>query len=390
MKVAIVVPHIFMHRDILPNVIFSPASLATQLANGLQLRGVDVTLCTPGPVDTVARNMTADLTLFESELAARGDTYIDLLKKHPLTFITLARQVQAELIAKVFNAANAGKFDVVHVYTNEEELGLAFASLCDRPIIFTHHDPFNFLVKYRSTMPKYADLPWLSMSYAQRKGMPNQTNWLANIYHGLDPTLLNPVGLPSNDYFAYIGRIIEPKGVHLAIQAVKRFNAQNNSKIPLRIAGKHYSGHSKDTYWRTKIEPNVDGEEIVYEGYVKDIKDKEQFIGNARAVLMPSLFDEPFGMVAIESLACGTPVVALDSGALPEIITESAAGVIAKKVFTNEGKLKLDATADNLAQALKTINQLKRADCRKVFEQRFTLERMCQEHIAAYKKATTV
>src|SRR5690242_19821988 len=106
LRIGIVVPHIFMHRDILPHVIFSPAGLALQLADGLVGTGQKVTLFSPGPVDTKAHNITADLRYFQRELSLRGDSYIDLLKKHPLTFITLARQVQAELIALAYAMAN--------------------------------------------------------------------------------------------------------------------------------------------------------------------------------------------------------------------------------------------------------------------------------------------
>ncbi|NCU41029.1 hypothetical protein EOL73_04740, partial [Candidatus Saccharibacteria bacterium] len=117
MRVALVVPHIFMHRDILPSVIFSPGHLSLALASGLQASGVDVTLFTPGPVDTDVPNITADLSLFDQELAGRGeegDTYMDLLRKHPFTFVTLARQVQSELIAKVYAEANHNQYDIVH------------------------------------------------------------------------------------------------------------------------------------------------------------------------------------------------------------------------------------------------------------------------------------
>lgn len=214
MRVGIVVPHIFMHRDILPKVIFSPAQLALDLAEGLQAAGTEVTLFSPGPVDTTVRNITADLSYFETELAGRGDTYVDLLKKHPFTFITLARQVQSELIAKAYAMANTGDLDVVHIYTNEEDIALPFASLCTKPVVFTHHDPFNFLVKYKNTFPKYKGLNWISMSYAQRKGMPKDTNWVGNVYHGLSDDALHPVAQPSGDYIAFIGRIIQPKGVH--------------------------------------------------------------------------------------------------------------------------------------------------------------------------------
>lgn len=386
MRVGIVVPHIFMHQDILPKVIFSPGQCALNLCVGLQQLGENVTLFSPGPVDTAVKNITADLSLFVSELAGRGDTYTDLLKKHPLTFVTLARQVQAELIAKAFRLANNDELDIVHIYTNEEELGMVFANLCQKPVVFTHHDPYNFLVRYKSIFPKYTNLPYISMSYAQRAGMPANTNWVANIYHGIGVNQYKPLQNPSGDYIAYMGRIIEPKGVHLAIEAVKLFNRINGANLKLHIAGKHYSGHAKDSYWHDRILPQIDNEQIFYDGFIDSKKAKNQFLGNAKAVIVPSLFEEPFGMVTIESLACGTPVIGLDSGAIPEIISDRKIGLVANKIYTDNGKVDESATAQNLASCLDKLDSFDRQTCREVFEQNFTIKRMSEEHLATYNR----
>jgi glycosyltransferase involved in cell wall biosynthesis len=377
MKIAIVVPHMFMHRDILPQVIFSPAVLAIQLAEGVQNLGANVTLFSPGPVDTSVQNITADLSLFEQELRGRGYGYTELLKKHPVTFISLARQVQAELIAKAFAMANAGEFDLVHIYTNEEDIALPFAQLCTKPTVFTHHDPFNFLIKYKNTFPKYKHLNWISMSLAQRAGMPPDTNWVANIYHGLDKQAFRPEYQPNSDYVLYLGRIIEPKGVHLAIEAMQRYNQKAAKPLQLKIAGKHYAGH-KDAYWGERIQPQVDGQEISYVGFVGDREAKQKLLAGARAVLVPSTFAEPFGMVVIEALACGTPVIGLDSGAIPEIVQDGKTGFVVDKQADDH------QTAAALAAALENIGAIRRQDCRAAFEQRFTLQRMCQEHLDAY------
>lgn len=370
-----VVPHIFMHRDILPQVIFSPGKLALDLADGLERLGAVVTLFSPGPADTHVRNTTADLSYFEKELAGRGDTYIDLLKKHPLTFISLARQVQAEVIAKAFKMASDGELDVVHVYTNEEDIALPFAALCDAPVVFTHHDPFSFLVKYKNVFPKYKQLNWISMSLAQRAGMPPDTNWAANIYHGLDEHTFQPNYKPRGGYVAYLGRVIESKGVHLAIAAAKQ------AGVKLKIAGKHYAGHGKDEYWQEKILPELD-DQVEYVGFIKGDAEKQKFLGNADALIVPSTFDEPFGMVLIEALACGTPVVGLDSGAIPEVIKDGRTGFVIPKSKSETETAKL------LADAIAKIGQIDRQACRADFQARFTLGRMCQEHLDTYKVLT--
>ncbi len=371
MRIGLVVPHIFLHKDILPNVIFSPGTLALELAKGLQTLGAEVTLFSPGSADTRVRNITADLSYFETELAGRGDTYIDLLKKHPLTFISLARQVQAEIIATVFAMANNDELDVVHIYTNEEDIALPFAALCNKPVVFTHHDPFSFLVKYKNVFPKYKHLNWISMSYAQRRDMPEDTNWVANIYHGIDPSRFAPNYTPRGDYVAYLGRIIESKGVHLAIAAAKK------AGVRLKIAGKHYAGHGKDAYWREKIEPEL-GDKIKYVGFLKTDEEKQDFLGNARALIVPSTFNEPFGMVLIEALACATPLIGLDSGALPEIIQDGNNGVVVTKAESDSETIRL------LANAMQDAAKIDRQNCRISLESRFTVDKMCRAHLKTY------
>lgn len=385
LRIGVVVPHIFMQDTLLSDVIFSPGPLALQLCDGLRRLGHDVTIYTPGAVETSVRNIVSDSTLFERELKGRGDAQIDLLKKHPFTFVTLARQLQSEIISKAYQDANDDKLDIVHVYTNEEELALSFANLCNKPVVFTHHDPFNFLIKYKNNFPKYSHLNWISLSEAQRAGMPSDTNWVANIYHGFDDDVFKPTDKPVGDYVLFLGRIIQPKGLHLAVQAVQRHNQTNPEKsITLKIAGKHYGDDSNDSYWNEQIEPALADPHIEYLGFIKHSSDKASLLANAKALIMPSLFDEPFGMVAIESLACGTPVIGLNSGAIPEIISDRRTGLIASKVYLGDGALDSNAVADSLATYIAAIGTVSRHRCRTEYESRFTTERMSKDYSTAY------
>jgi len=393
-RIGLVVPHIFMQAPILPRVIFSPGQLALELADGLQKMGEQVTIFTPGAVETSARNITADLGNFEKELAGRGDDYLDLLRKHPLTFISLARQAQSELLASAFAAANRGELDIVHIYTNEEDIALPFAQFCQRPVVFTHHDHFNFQVKYKNVFPKYKHLNWISISRSQRAGMPADTNWVGNIYHGLAEAAFAPDYQPEGRTLLYLGRIIEPKGVHLAIQAVQQFNASvpTDQRYKLVIAGKHYASDAKDSYWQKKVLPLIDDRDIRYVGFVKDHAAKQKLLRGARALLVPSTFAEPFGVVAIEALACGTPVIGLAAGALPEIITSPRVGLLAPiRTKNNQRQRVIDEprTITGLAALLRQIDTLDPTTCRQEFATRFTLERMCREHLAVYRTLVT-
>jgi glycosyltransferase involved in cell wall biosynthesis len=392
MKIGLIVPHIFMQDSLLPKVIFSPGRQAAALADGLVAGGHEVTLFTPGPVTTKARNSTVDLSYFDDELASRGYGYIELLKKHPLTFISLARQAQSELIAEAFRQANQSQFDLLHIYTNEEDIALPFIQFCAKPVVLTHHDPFNFSTQYRTVFPKYHELNWLSLSLAQRAAMPEDTNWVGNIYHGLATGRFQANLKPSGDYIAYCGRIIEAKGVHLAIAALKKYNAgvPPSDRLALRIAGKHYAGQAKDSYWQEKIAPEIDNRQVLYDGFLKTDAELEDFLGNARALVIPSTFSEPFGLVMAEALACGTPIVGLGTGAIPEVITEGKTGFLVYPTMQPKdakGQTRIDEskTARDIAEALKKVVSITRIDCRQEFEERFTLERMCAEHVRVYE-----
>lgn len=383
-----------MQNDILPNVIFSPGELALGLADSLVDLGVEVTLFSAGSVTTKAKNVTADLSFFQEELVRRGDTYLDLLKKHPLTFITLARQAQAALVAQAYELANKDQFDLIHIYTNEEDIALPFAQFCKKPVVFTHHDPFNFLVGYRNTFPKYKHLNWLAISNNQRLGMPEDTNWVGTIELGLNETDWPKQSHAKEDYLAYIGRIIEPKGVELAIEAVQLYNQTAKTPLKLKIAGKHYASSAKNSYWEKVIKPKLADSNIEYVGFISSRLAKQAFLSKAQALLIPSLFAEPFGLVMPEALACGTPLIGLDSGAIPDVIEEGVTGFVIKKQFNNrvaehrEPNLSHE-TIEAMAAAIGRIAKLTPEDCRRAFINRFTMKRMATKHLEAYQKLVT-
>jgi glycosyltransferase involved in cell wall biosynthesis len=403
MKIALLVPHIFMHQAILPEVIFSPAELVLNLAKSLAKKGHEVTIFSPGSIkkylhNTAVKNVTADLSLFEAELKQRGDTYLELLKKHPLTYITLSRQVQSELVANAYEQANDGKFDLVHVWCNEEETALVNAHFCEVPIVFTHHEPFNFLTRYRAIFPKYAGLNWISMSLAQRETFEQQTqqsvNWVGNVYHGLPATQYQFQEEPG-DYLLYLGRIIQPKGVHYALAAAKR------AGLKLKIAGKHYAGQSKDKYWQEFVEPELKQGRAEYVGFVRETTDKQILLGGAHALLMPSTWQEPFGLVMVEALACGTPVIGFNQGAIPEVIENGTSGWVVpyqaadriekngRQINKNWQEIQQDqhfrVNVQNLVLAVQKNSQIDRRTCRQSFEQRFTLKQMAAGYEAVYR-----
>jgi glycosyltransferase involved in cell wall biosynthesis len=241
-------------------------------------------------------------------------------------------------------------------------------------------------------MPKYKSLNWISISFDQRKNMPEDTNWIGNVYHGLDASDYEINLNKDGEYFAYLGRIIEPKGVHLAIAAAKK------AGVKLKIAGKHYGSSEKNKYWEEKILPELN-EDIEYVGFISKEKNKNEFLKNAKALIVPSTFDEPFGMVMIEALASGTPVIGLDSGAISEVVKEAENGFLVrketKKLKDKKTKkeveiLNEDQSIHDISIAMKNIVQIDREFCRKDFEERFTLRRMALDYRYIYSKAISI
>ncbi len=374
MKIALVAPHLYLRAEFSGKVIFSPGELFVSLANELAKNGVEVHSYTSGLVKDLHQSISqypADDSSLHAELELRGYGLSELYAKHPLACLTIARQMQAEVIA----AAYKSDADITHVYMNEEEIALSFATLAKMPVVFTHHEPYNYLLKYRSVFPKYAaSRNFISISNSQRNSLP-QANWVGNVHHGLAPEKFQ-LQEKKSDYFAFLGRIIEPKGVHLAIQAALK------AGVKLKIAGKHYGQTEKDDYWQNFIAPHIDGEQIEYVGFLSTTAEKQEFLGGARAMIMPSTWEEPFGLVVLEAFACGTPVIALNRGALPEIISPSVNGMVVDYEGDHE------KVVESLANSMKNIAELtgNASEIRNSFAENFTAEKMAAGYLEIYRK----
>jgi glycosyltransferase involved in cell wall biosynthesis len=195
---------------------------------------------------------------------------------------------------------------------------------------------------------RFRDVPIISISNAQREPLP-WANWQATIYHGLPKDLLRFHPDPEH-YLAFLGRICPEKRVDRAIEIAKRV------RMPLKIAAK--VDRADRRYFKRAIEPLLNESHVEWVGEISD-REKNDFLGNAHALLFPIDWPEPFGLVMIEAMACGTPVIAYDGGAVPEVIKEGQTGFIAKNL-------------EDAAEAVRRVPEIGRAHCRKIFEKRFT------------------
>jgi glycosyltransferase involved in cell wall biosynthesis len=207
---------------------------------------------------------------------------------------------------------------------------------------------------------QFSQIPVISISNAQRDPLP-WLNWQGTVYHGLPSNLLSFHPEPGK-YLAFMGRISPEKRLDRAIKIANRIG------IELRIAAKV---DAKDQeYFTNVIVPLLDPRRIEYIGEIGE-EEKDDFLGNAFALLFPIDWPEPFGLVMIEANACGTPVIAYRNGSVPEVIKNGVNGIIVNGI-------------EDAVRAVESAQQLSREKCRAVFEERFTAERMASDYLKIY------
>jgi glycosyltransferase involved in cell wall biosynthesis len=249
-------------------------------------------------------------------------------------------------------------FDIIHSHL--DFVGFPLARRCSVPVVTTLHGRLD-LAEYVPLFREFAERPLVSISDAQRRPLP-WANWEATVYHGLPSDLYSFHPQPGK-YLAFLGRIAREKRLDHAIEIAKRVG------LPLRIAAK--VDPTDRNYFHSEIEPLLDHPLVEYVGELTDAE-KDDFLGEAYALIAPFDWPEPFGLVFIESLACGTPVLAYRRGSIPEIIDDGVTGFVCDHL----GKM---------ANAVERVSLLDRHRCRQAFEERFTVERMVQDYLKVYE-----
>ena len=313
------------------------------LCDGLVAQGHDVTLFGPATSSTEAR-----LVAFEKPLRERfsADEMSDV-----------APHLHLEMMAEV--SARAGEFDVVHSHL--DLLALPFTSLIETPTVLTLHGRLD-LDFVRELLPRYGSVPLVSISDDQRRAVEDlDLTWAATVYNGLDLRHYRDVPHDGDGYLGFVGRIAQEKGPLAAIEISRR------TGLPLRMAAK--VGPTDVEYYEEEVAPQM-GSHVDFVGEIME-DEKPAFYAGARATLFPSDRPEPFGLVMIESLAAGTPVIALRRGSVPEVIEDGVTGFICDDV-------------DEMADAVGRIGQIDPEACRRGAE-RFSAERMCRGYVDVYR-----
>lgn len=262
-----------------------------------------------------------------------------------------------QLIEQVLQ--NKEDFDIIHFHI--DYLHFSMSRREELPQLTTLHgrlDIPDLVPLYR----EFSEMPIVSISDAQRVPLP-WINWQGTIHHGMPEDRFSPY-LDQGTYLAFLGRVSPEKGVDSAIKIALR------AGMPLKIAAK--VDKQDREYFESKIKPMLEHELIEFVGEISDLE-KNKFLGNAAALLFPIDWSEPFGIVLIEAMACGLPVIAYPLGSVPEIIEEGISGFLVRNV-------------DEGAEAVKKLPGINRHKCRKAFERRFSDRRMAHDYLTIYEQ----
>jgi glycosyltransferase involved in cell wall biosynthesis len=338
LKIAQVAP---LFESVPPKYYGGTERIVSYLTEDLVRRGHDVTLFASGDSET-----RAHLRSPCSHALRLDRTCKDQLSHH----IVLLEQVARE----------ASEFDIVHYHI--DYLHFPTTRRAPQRHLTTLHgrlDIPDLVPLYR----EYREMPVISISDAQRKPLP-WANWQATVYHGLPGDLYSFEEKPGS-YLAFLGRISPEKGCDRAIEIARR------AGMPLRIAAKISDGPDRD-YYEATIRPLLKEPGIEFIGEITE-REKGPFLGGARALLFPIDWPEPFGLVMIEAMACGTPVIAFPRGSVTEVLED---GVTAR----------IGQTTQELVSAVERIGEIDRRKCRESFEQRFSVVRMATEYEEVYRR----
>jgi glycosyltransferase involved in cell wall biosynthesis len=337
MRIAQVSP---LFESVPPQMYGGTERVVSFLTEELVRQGHQVTLFASGDSETLAGLVSP------IDAALRlGDQTIDQ---------TIPQVMQLEQVGRM-----AHEFDVIHWHVDAMHLPLTRS--IPTANLTTFHGRLDD-VDRQVLLRAFGTHPVVSISDAQRQPVPG-LGWVATVYHGLPADLYRPQP-GDGGYLAFLGRISPEKGPDRAIEIARR------AGMPLRVAAK--VDDADLAYFETTIRPLLDDANVEFIGEIND-REKEAFLGDAVALLFPIDWPEPFGLVMVEAMACGTPVVSFRSGSTPEIIRVGVSGFLVDDI-------------DGAVTAVGQVRDLSRAAVRAEFDRRFTAERMAHDYLSVYRK----
>lgn len=338
MKIAQVAP---LYESVPPKLYGGTERVVSYLTEELVRKGHQVVLFASGDSTT-----TAELRpVCDRALRLEGRKIVDPLAHHVRMLELVMREAE--------------EFDVLHFHC--DYLHFPLSRRLSTPSVTTLHGRLD-IPDLRPLYREFSDVPLVSISNSQRAPL-HWANWIGTVYHGLPHNMYVPT-FKTGSYLAFLGRISPEKRVDRAIEIALR------AGMPIRIAAK--IDPADQEYFDTKIRRMLDHSLVECVGEIGE-KEKSEFLGDAAALLFPVDWPEPFGLVMIEAMACGTPVIAWNLGSVPEVIEEGVTGCIVSSM-------------DEAVRAVERVISLDRARCRNAFDRRFSVRRMCLDYLDIYQK----
>lgn len=335
MRIAQIAP---LYESVPPRYYGGTERVVSHLTEELVRQGHEVTLFASGDSET-----TAELVPMCPQALRLDSSCIDSLAHH----ILLLERVKER----------ADQFEIIHFHI--DYLHYPISRIKGWPHITTLHGRLD-LPDLKPLYREFSDMPIVSISDAQRCPLPH-ANWQSTVYHGL-PADQYTFNEDPEGYLAFIGRISPEKRVDRAIAIADRVG------LPLKIAAKVDDADRE--YFEESIAPLLNSSHVEFIGEIGE-SEKEAFFGNAKALLFPIDWPEPFGLVLIEALACGTPLVAYPHGSVSELVDDGKTGYVVSDL-------------DEAVEAVRQIDQISRRTCRQVFEERFTASQMAENYVSVY------
>jgi glycosyltransferase involved in cell wall biosynthesis len=337
MRIAQVAP---LYESVPPKYYGGTERVVSYLTEELVRQGHEVTLFASGDSETKARLVAA------CPRSLRLDKrYQDQMAHH------------YAMLENVFR--RAAEFDMIHFHVDYLHFPLSRREAITQ--VTTLHGRLD-LPDLVPLYQEFREMPVISISNGQREPLP-WLNWQATVYHGV-PADIYQFRPKAGSYLAFLGRISPEKRVDRAIEIAKQ------AGMPLKIAAK-IDRVDKD-YFESEIVPLLRTSLVEFVGEISD-GEKDEFLGNAYALLFPIDWPEPFGLVMIEAMACGTPVIAYRSGAVPEVMDQGHTGFIVRGL-------------EDAVEGVRHVAQLSRQRCREVFERRFTASRMAHDYVQQFER----
>jgi glycosyltransferase involved in cell wall biosynthesis len=337
MRIAQVAP---LYESVPPKLYGGTERVVSVLTEELVREGHEVTLFATGDSETSAR-----LVPVCPESLRLNKGCMDQLAHHVL----MLEQVFSEL----------QNFDILHFHIDYLHFPLSRRMRAIN--VTTLHGRLD-IPDLQPLYRNFSDMPVVSISDAQREPLP-WINWQGTVYHGLQEERF-PFHKTGSEYLAFLGRVSPEKGLDDAIKIAKE------AGMKLRIAAK--VDNDDKEYFETVIKPLLKDPVIEFIGEI-GYPEKGEFLGNAAALVFPINWPEPFGLVMIEAMACGTPVIAYSSGSVPEVLEEGVTGFLVDNV-------------NAAAEAVGRLSEIDRSRCRHTFEERFSAQRMAHDYLAIYEK----